>query len=381
MNTGYTALAPESAGELKLPLSDNETDMDYWHELIRAYNIRPLSKEGYFWTGIYLVIVGTTATVGNALVILTLCRNRKLRRKPHNQLLFNLAISDIGISIFGYPLTTASSFAGRYLFGRVGCLIQGFTCFTLAQANINTLAFLSVYRYVSVCYPEHSYYLNFVTRKVIVCLWVYALMWTLPPLMGWSSYTFEPFGTSCSVDWASKDKGSIAYTWCLIVYCYTIHIVLMAFCYYKIVKKAWSVRVNLTTTVIAGLRLSEGAFLHKMRRERRVTMIALAITTSFILLWSPYTLVSLWSVYSNNLPVWVMTLPTMFAKASCMINPLLYYFTNPSFRRNITILFARGNLGPNIGRRPLYMYRVDTTKDDIYIGRQMLNRRYESIMF
>ncbi|XP_046548053.1 rhodopsin, G0-coupled-like [Haliotis rubra] len=324
---------------------------------------------------------GTTATVGNALVILTLCRNRKLRRKPHNQLLFNLAISDIGISLFGYPLTTASSFAGRYLFGRVGCLIQGFTCFTLAQANINTLAFLSVYRYVSVCYPEHSYYLNFATRKVIVCLWVYALMWTLPPLMGWSAYTFEPFGTSCSVDWSSTDKGSVAYTWCLIVYCYSVHIVLMAFCYYKIVKKAWSVRDNLNTTVVVGLRLSEGAFLHKMRRERRVTLIALAITISFILLWSPYTFVSLWTVYCRNLPIWVTTLPTMFAKASCMINPVLYYFTNPSFRRNITILFTKDHLGSHIRKRPLYMYRVDKTKDGVYIGQGILTRRCESVMF
>lgn len=32
----------------------------------------------------------------------------------------------------------------------------------------------------------------------IVC---YVSIWTLTPFFGWSSYTYEPFGASCSFDW------------------------------------------------------------------------------------------------------------------------------------------------------------------------------------
>ena len=61
----------------------------------------------------------------------------------------------------------------------------------------------------------------------------------------------------------------------------------------------------------------------------------------FIIIWSPYTFVCVWAIYDANIPVWVNTLPTMFAKASCMLNPVIFYLTNPVFRTTFRATFMR----------------------------------------
>lgn len=100
------------------------------------------------------VSAGVISTVGNSLVLAIFLRDKDLLKKPQNLLLVNLAISDIGISVFGYPWTVASNYAKRYLFGSAFCSIQGFMTFTLAQTDMNTLACLSVFRYITICYPQ-----------------------------------------------------------------------------------------------------------------------------------------------------------------------------------------------------------------------------------
>ena len=39
------------------------------------------------------------------------------------------------------------------------------------------------------------------TVKIIVCSYLYALLWSLIPLTGWGSYTAEAYGTSCTLQW------------------------------------------------------------------------------------------------------------------------------------------------------------------------------------
>ncbi|XP_067654375.1 rhodopsin, G0-coupled-like [Haliotis asinina] len=305
-----------------------------------SLDIQALSNVPYF-------ISGLLATIGNVCVLVVFCKHKKLRKNPHNQLLLNLVISDLGISLFGYPLTTSSNYAGRYLYGKVGCIIQGFMTFTLAQTDMNTLACLSVYRFISVCMPGDVHRLTrSVTIKVIIFLWLYSLLWTVPPLLGWSAYTYEPFGTSCSIDWDDKESGAVAYTWCLIIYCYIVHILIIAYCYYKIAMKAKEVHSRLKHFTIGGICNSDSMCLRRVQMERKSSLMSVLLTVTFIILWSPYAFVCVWSVYNPNLPNWITTWPTMFAKFTCTLNPFLYFMTHPTFKRHVMALFPRGKDPP-----------------------------------
>lgn len=61
--------------------------------------------------------------------------------------------------------------------------------------------------------------------------WLYSLFWTVPPLLGWSSYGIEGAGTSCSVSWTVQTAQSHAYIICLFTFCLGIPILVMIYCY------------------------------------------------------------------------------------------------------------------------------------------------------
>lgn len=64
--------------------------------------------------------------------------------------------------------------------------------------------------------------------------WVYSLVWTVPPLFGWSSYGPEGPGTTCSVNWTAKTANSISYIICLFVFCLIVPFLVIVFCYGKL---------------------------------------------------------------------------------------------------------------------------------------------------
>ena len=58
-------------------------------------------------------LLGVAAFLGNSLVISVFSQKKALRTQMHNIFLLNLALSDMGICLIGYPLVGASNYAGR----------------------------------------------------------------------------------------------------------------------------------------------------------------------------------------------------------------------------------------------------------------------------
>lgn len=86
--------------------------------------------------------------------------------------------------------------------------------------SLISLAVLSYERYSTMVAPTEADSSNY--QKVylgITLSWVYSLIWTVPPLFGWSHYGPEGPGTTCSVDWTAKTANSISYIICLFVFC------------------------------------------------------------------------------------------------------------------------------------------------------------------
>nr|WKW95587.1 Go-opsin 2/4/5 [Lottia peitaihoensis] len=296
-----------------------------------------------------------------------------------------MAASDLGISILGYPLTTASNYAGRYLFSDYVCVIQGFWCFTFAQASLNTTIPISIYRYIAVCKPHLSYHLTKrATLFVILIVWIYTIAWTAPPLFGWSSYTYEPFGTSCSLDWGSPKPLDVAYIYILFFSCYLIHIVIISYCYYYVYKKSVNLKLH---PVRAPISYEHAVEYKNYRAESKITTMCVVMVVVLIIVWAPYTFVCLALIYKPDIPIWWTTLPTMFAKLASMLNPFIYAATNAKFRATFTAVFKRSNVvQPKIVVNPTNdltaeerrtnvsdIFMVDRTNDGVYIGLSAVN--------
>ncbi|CAH1252610.1 RRH [Branchiostoma lanceolatum] len=121
-----------------------------------------------------------------------------------------------------------------------------------------------------------------------------------------------------------------AFMMTLFAFCYFIPVAIISFCYTCIVRTVRSSRRALNCSTI---RDRSGA-------EKKLTKIAVMVGVGFILAWTPYSLVSIYATFRDleSIPVILSILPSMFAKSASIYNPIIYFFMNDSFRRDVTAL-------------------------------------------
>lgn len=98
-----------------------------------------------------------------------------------------------------------------------------------------SLSVLSYERYTTVLHTSAVDTSDF--RKAWISIagsWFYSLVWTVPPLLGWSSYGPEGPGTTCSVQWHHRSPTSISYVLCLFIFCLLLPLLLMVYSYGRI---------------------------------------------------------------------------------------------------------------------------------------------------
>nr|XP_027233207.1 opsin-5-like [Penaeus vannamei] len=280
----------------------------------------PLSREVMLAIAVYLTVVGLTSTVGNSIFATVLRHRLKTISDGQTLLLLNSALCDLGVSITGYPYTTISSYAGRWIFGDVMCQLYGFLCFTLNQVQMNTLVVIGIFRYISICHPQFKHLLKpSLAKRCLVAAWLYGLAWSTPPLLGWSRYVREPFETSCSTDWYDRSLSGIAYSICLVVFCYSVHVTCLAICYQKILYKSRQLQLALPETnpklslhggddinMSEGIRcckyyicMCESNF--KNGVEKRVLFMNIMMICSFLMFWTPYAVCSIISIFKTDI--------------------------------------------------------------------------------
>uniref|UniRef100_A0A493TJ74 G-protein coupled receptors family 1 profile domain-containing protein n=1 Tax=Anas platyrhynchos platyrhynchos TaxID=8840 RepID=A0A493TJ74_ANAPP len=67
--------------------------------------------------------------------------------------------------------------------------------------------------------------------------------------------------------------------------------------------------------------------------------VSIVICTAFIIAWSPYAVISIWSAYGHPVPNLTSILASLFAKSASFYNPIIYFGMSSKFRRDIFILF------------------------------------------
>ena len=96
--------------------------------------------------------------------------------------------------------------------------------------------------------------------------WLYSLLWTVPPLLGWSSYGIEGAGTSCSVSWTANTAQSHAYIICLFIFCLGLPVLVMIYCYSRLL---WAVKQVESHQVLVCVSLTiHSEFLLRVGRQR-----------------------------------------------------------------------------------------------------------------
>ncbi|XP_008314584.1 opsin 6, group member a [Cynoglossus semilaevis] len=295
----------------------------------------PLSDQGETVIGVYLLLLGWLSWFGNSIVIFVLYRQRSTLQ-PTDYLTFNLAVSDASISVFGYSRGIIEIFNvfkdSGYLISSIWtCQVDGFFTLMFGLSSINTLTVVSITRYIRGCHPHRARHINrFSISLCLVFIWVSAGFWSGAPLLGWGSYTDRGYGT-CEIDWAKASYSSVhrSYIIAILVSCFLVPVLVMLFCY-----------VSIINTVKRGNAMSaEGDISDRQRKmERDVTIVSIVICTAFILAWSPYAVVSMWSAFGFHVPNLTSIFTRLFAKSASFYNPLIYFGLSSKFRKDVAIL-------------------------------------------
>lgn len=71
--------------------------------------------------------------------------------------------------------------------------------------------------------------------------------------------------------------------------------------------------------------------------------MAIAMSVGFFAAWTPYFIVAVvyFALGNESLPPWLSAVAVLMAKASTVINPLVYFFFNPKYRYVQSIYFAQ----------------------------------------
>ncbi|XP_042581573.1 opsin-3-like [Cyprinus carpio] len=309
--------------------TSNGTDEDLLSALDDDWSDTPaenLSRTGH---NVVAVILGSILVFGilnNFIVLVLFCKFKTLRT-PVNMLLLNISVSDMLVCLFGTTLSFAASIRGRWLVGKHGCMWYGFVNSCFGIVSLISLAILSYDRYSTLTVynkraPDYSKPLLAVAGS-----WLYSLFWTVPPLLGWSSYGLEGAGTSCSVTWTANTPQSHSYIICLFIFCLGIPVLVMVYCYSRLlcaVKQVGHIRKTAAR-----------------RREYHILFMVITTVVCYLLCWMPYGVVAMMATFGRPgiiTPI-ASVVPSLLAKSSTVINPVIYILMNKQFYRCFLILF------------------------------------------
>ncbi|XP_039673948.1 teleost multiple tissue opsin 2b isoform X1 [Perca fluviatilis] len=285
-----------------------------------------LSPTGFVVLSVVLGFIMIFGFLNNFIVLLLFCKFKKLRT-PVNMLLLNISVSDMLVCLFGTTLSFASSIRGKWLLGRSGCCWYGFINSCFGIVSLISLVILSYDRYSTLTEYNKRGPGYHKSLLAIGGSWLYSFFWTVPPLLGWSSYDIEGAGTSCSVSWKVHTAQSHAYIICLFIFCMGLPILVMIYCYSRLL---WAVKQ------VGKIRKTASR-----RREHHILFMVLTTVACYMLCWMPYSVVALMATFGppNIITPVASVVPSLLAKSSTVINPLIYIFMNRQFYRCLLILF------------------------------------------
>ena len=191
-------------------------------------------ERGYLAYGISMFLILSFGFIGNVLTLLVL-KQPEHRSRGVTPLMINVALADISIVLFGYPIAIQSTFRGELL-ERSACIWVAFINGTVGITSIFTLTQMVVMSYFGVKRVNTNAH-RLSTHQVIFLIgsaWLYGSFCMLPPLLGWSRFVVTSSKISCCPDWAGKSGADISYNLLLVAFGFIFPLAVMIVCYYKI---------------------------------------------------------------------------------------------------------------------------------------------------
>ncbi|KAL9961455.1 hypothetical protein ACROYT_G030397 [Oculina patagonica] len=288
---------------------------------------------------VYLCAVGVCGIIANSLVIFVFWKYPKLRTAA-NLFILNLAFCDLMLSIFDNTFSIASTLYGEWLFGRAGCISYGFFHYFFICCTVSTLAAISVDRFFFITRPNQTRAVQVITKRkaigILLIIYLYTLMFTFPPCVGWNKFVEEPiFFSGCYVNYGDQRTSSIVYSIIAPVFLFMVPLTVMIYCYARIfLAVRRSTQRTIGRTLGTPTSVKKKYPLLKRTHIQTAKMIIVVIFFSMIV-WVPYVVVSLIKAANGHIDPLVSHITVLVAKSCVIYNVLIYAILNRKLKAAI----------------------------------------------
>lgn len=184
--------------------------------------------------GLVLTAICILAITGNTCMWIIVIRNKDLRTVT-NSFLLTLAAADLMVSVINMPVTILTIFKGRWMFSETACTALGFTNMLTLVTSVLSLCNISINRYIMVCKPT-KFQEVYTKRNAIIMIAAstsLAFVLSLPPIFGWTDYSYAPIQSICFSDWATAPSYAIFMITC----CFGCPLIVMLICNLMILRE------------------------------------------------------------------------------------------------------------------------------------------------
>nr|CAH8870834.1 unnamed protein product [Trichobilharzia regenti] len=261
--------------------------------------------------GLFIACTGITGVCLNLLVIIFFTTVKSLRT-PSNMLVVNLAISDFGFSaVNGFPLKTISAFNKFWPWGKFACEMYALAGGLFGFVSLSTIAAVAVDRYMVIATPFESVFQTTNRRTILLMLflWLWSLIWTIPPLFGFGRYVLEGYQTSCTFDYISTDLTNRLFN-------IGFH------------------EMAARTSTKSDNQKNKSTTVSSTKSDSFVLKSAAILLGVYSICWTPYAVVCFIALigYPHVLTPLMVEIPCLFAKTAAVWDPCIYAFRYPRFR-------------------------------------------------
>uniref|UniRef100_A0A8C2DVY0 5-hydroxytryptamine receptor 4 n=1 Tax=Cyprinus carpio TaxID=7962 RepID=A0A8C2DVY0_CYPCA len=306
---------------------------------------------------VILVTIIILAALGNLLVMVALCKDRKLRKKKTNFFVVSLAFADLLVALVVMPLAAIELTTGQWKYGETFCLIRTTLDVLLTSASILHLCCIALDRYYAICCQPLVYNNKMTPVRVSLMLvgcWVIPIFISFPIMQSWNTIGIESFieqrkfnssHNSTCVFMVNRPYALVCST-----VAFYVPLVLMVLAYQRIYVTAMGHARRIGSLHRAGSAPSSTYPNHnqqgssRIKNETKAAKTLAVIMGCFCLCWAPFFITNMVDPFINYSVPWQMwTAWLWLGYINSGLNPFLYAFLNRAFRRAFLMILCCGN--------------------------------------
>ncbi|XP_063046677.1 melatonin receptor type 1A-like [Engraulis encrasicolus] len=260
---------------------------------------------------------------GNLLVIISVFRNRNLR-KAGNAFVVSLAVADLLVAVYPYPLVLTAIFHNDWVMGDLHCQASGFIMGLSVIGSIFNITGIAINRYCYICHSlkYDKLFSDKNTACYVLLVWV---LTTLAIVPNWfvESLQYDPRVYSCTF----AQSVSSLYTVAVVVVHFILPIAIVSYCYLRI----WVLVIQVRRRVKPDSR-------PKLKpHDLRNFLTMFVVFVLFAVCWAPLNLIGLAVAIDPRLgqaiPEWLFTASYFMAYFNSCLNAVIYGLLNHNFRK------------------------------------------------